>query len=396
MSPQSESPTAPPSVRPCPRCGDDGLLLAGELTGETSCKSCGGHFLDGRAARDLLTGRLGIGEEVLEGLTAEFHLRGDGLSCPDCLETLSGCVLRCVALDRCERCGGVWFDAGELHRLSRGERGRAAPLASVRARVRGSSTRRIEADVTTPVERTLLRAAAMLAAGSALLASLSVFSGNEWAVLLSFMMLPLFLEDSMPAWILSALYVVLAGGGAFRFASWSLEIGQISAADAQLVQLVAGVSGLVLLVGTFWNESYLVDFERRLVLLVRQCFGWRQERPIAGLDEVIATATKRWSTESRHRGVRHHAQAVAGLGSGRLIPLSTAVAGDVERADRVARIAAEQLKVPHVEGTEDSCLQVVHRDGAARLIQAPRSWRQGLHHVALYVIFAYVLSRWYR
>ena len=43
--------------------------------------------------------------------------------CPKCDGTLKEINLEEVQIDRCEKCGGVWLDAGELERLTRRESG---------------------------------------------------------------------------------------------------------------------------------------------------------------------------------------------------------------------------------------------------------------------------------
>ena len=347
------------------------MLVAGQGAGELHCGRCAGDFLDGDAARELVCGRLGIGEEVLRSLTAEFHLRGDALSCPDCGEGLSGCVLRSVAVDLCKACGGLWLDAGELYRLSVGERGKPAVIAPAGSPKQRFARRRLEADVVTGTERTLFFLAAVLASGAAMLASRSVFSGDAWLVLLTFLLLPLPAARAWHPMAFSALYVGLAGGGASWFAQWSLEVGQIAPVNANRVLLAAGASLLTFLFAFAWDESYLVDLDRRVILLVRRFLGRRWESTVGRLDEVLATGTRRWELEYEDRPTRFFAQAVAGLSSGRVVPLTTVVRDDDERADLVARRMAQELGVPHVDGESGEHLEVVRGAGGPRLVAGP-------------------------
>ncbi len=45
------------------------------------------------------------------------------LQCPKCDGTLKEMTVEDVQIDRCEKCAGVWLDAGELERLTERESG---------------------------------------------------------------------------------------------------------------------------------------------------------------------------------------------------------------------------------------------------------------------------------
>lgn len=45
------------------------------------------------------------------------------VNCPKCDGTLMEMVHEGVVIDRCDKCNGVWLDAGELEQLTRSEEG---------------------------------------------------------------------------------------------------------------------------------------------------------------------------------------------------------------------------------------------------------------------------------
>lgn len=45
------------------------------------------------------------------------------IHCPKCEGTLAEMVHEGVVIDRCDKCNGVWLDAGELEQLTEGEEG---------------------------------------------------------------------------------------------------------------------------------------------------------------------------------------------------------------------------------------------------------------------------------
>ncbi len=45
------------------------------------------------------------------------------LQCPKCQGTLEAVIVDQVEIDVCNKCGGVWLDAGELEQLSKRESG---------------------------------------------------------------------------------------------------------------------------------------------------------------------------------------------------------------------------------------------------------------------------------
>ena len=68
-------------------------------------------------------------KEALEKLRAEMAAERQAagisavavLQCPRCDGALQPAMVDDVQIDRCDKCGGVWLDAGELERLTRRE-----------------------------------------------------------------------------------------------------------------------------------------------------------------------------------------------------------------------------------------------------------------------------------
>lgn len=62
--------------------------------------------------------------EAIEKMRAKRATEGAGavgLQCPKCDGTLMEIDYEVVKLDRCEKCNGVWLDAGELEQLTKQE-----------------------------------------------------------------------------------------------------------------------------------------------------------------------------------------------------------------------------------------------------------------------------------
>lgn len=106
----------------CPDCGE--VLVAFELHGIEidSCPWCGGTWLDA-GELDALTTAAGLVSGALSAALAQAR-RGavTRRRCPRCLARLDRVTVNTVlplALDRCRRGHGLWFDRGEIPSLMR-------------------------------------------------------------------------------------------------------------------------------------------------------------------------------------------------------------------------------------------------------------------------------------
>jgi uncharacterized protein with PIN domain len=69
-------------------------------------------------------------QEAIEKMRAQMaseqqakEAAASAIKCPKCDGTLKELSFEEVQIDRCEKCGGVWLDAGELERLTKREEG---------------------------------------------------------------------------------------------------------------------------------------------------------------------------------------------------------------------------------------------------------------------------------
>ena len=65
-------------------------------------------------------------EKLREKMKVAEEAKAAGLSsmkCPRCDGSLSETKFEEVAIDTCDKCGGVWLDSGELEQLTRKEKG---------------------------------------------------------------------------------------------------------------------------------------------------------------------------------------------------------------------------------------------------------------------------------
>ena len=69
-------------------------------------------------------------QETIEKMRAKMRAEeqakeaaATALQCPRCDGTLKEITLEDVQIDRCEKCSGVWLDAGELEKLTKREGG---------------------------------------------------------------------------------------------------------------------------------------------------------------------------------------------------------------------------------------------------------------------------------
>jgi Zn-finger nucleic acid-binding protein len=78
-------------------------------------------------------------QEAIDRMRARRAAEGTaaGLQCPKCDGTLMEIDYDVVKIDRCEKCNGVWLDAGELEQLTKHEDG-----GGFMGRLLGSFTRK--------------------------------------------------------------------------------------------------------------------------------------------------------------------------------------------------------------------------------------------------------------
>src|SRR5690349_9601212 len=133
----------------CPRCKEPLERFSRPVNGNSAfveaamCVSCGGLWIFEEgipiAFPELIPS--------LETASREGPFQESG--CAECGSALRGFVVEGLALDTCERCGGVWIDGGEISQL---EEARAA-IAQLGERVyeggyRTQAKRGVESDST--------------------------------------------------------------------------------------------------------------------------------------------------------------------------------------------------------------------------------------------------------
>ena len=69
-------------------------------------------------------------QEAIEKLRAQMKVSEEAkaaaaaaMECPRCDGKLNETKVDDVSIDRCDKCGGVWLDSGELEQLTKGESG---------------------------------------------------------------------------------------------------------------------------------------------------------------------------------------------------------------------------------------------------------------------------------
>jgi Zn-finger nucleic acid-binding protein len=65
-------------------------------------------------------------EKLREKMKVGEQAKAAGASsmiCPRCGGSLKGSKFEAVSIDSCEKCGGVWLDAGELEQLTKHQKG---------------------------------------------------------------------------------------------------------------------------------------------------------------------------------------------------------------------------------------------------------------------------------
>lgn len=101
----------------CPKCGDAlHELQTPELVEVDFCSGCKGIFMDAGEASVWFE----MGSDLPDLDRSRAAARPTALSCPRCAGPLSELPYLAeapVLLDRCEGCGGLWFDAGEVPKV---------------------------------------------------------------------------------------------------------------------------------------------------------------------------------------------------------------------------------------------------------------------------------------
>ena len=95
------------------------------------CKQCLGCWVDGKALHGMIAGSHADAAERKRLFDTRVALcKPAERICPEHRDTMSRFVYRAIDLDICPRCKGVWFDSGELKRLTAPTRGRATAVAA--------------------------------------------------------------------------------------------------------------------------------------------------------------------------------------------------------------------------------------------------------------------------
>ncbi len=109
----------------CPRCDATLQEMTVKQTPVDRCTQCYGTWVSARALSMLIpgtdTGRRIV--QQLDRVVREDHHFESRVSCPEC-STNAVCIVevRGVHIDYCTRCHGVFFDKGEVGRLTREHR----------------------------------------------------------------------------------------------------------------------------------------------------------------------------------------------------------------------------------------------------------------------------------
>ncbi len=105
----------------------DGVL--GDGTHGFACTRCGGVLVDWKHGEQFLKSKA-VGLDDLQARVARAKKKDGVRPCPACgVQALEGFELEDTELDVCSGCGHLWFDRGELQRLSDGKLGKALPSA---------------------------------------------------------------------------------------------------------------------------------------------------------------------------------------------------------------------------------------------------------------------------
>jgi Zn-finger nucleic acid-binding protein len=97
----------------CPH--DRELLASNDVSGYRyySCERCNGDWIPGAMLERALSAR---GVQELRAIPSSGRSK---LNCPDCQTILATLIVDGCTLDSCERCRGIWLDAGEALRVRR-------------------------------------------------------------------------------------------------------------------------------------------------------------------------------------------------------------------------------------------------------------------------------------
>jgi hypothetical protein len=115
----------------CPHHPAVPLSAPDNALGASICGECGGHFLSGESAHRFVKEDVGLEPSMIPTLASEGT--PSGLRCSGCGHELLRMRLKGVEVDWCSQCGGLWLDASEAERLSRGayvEPGAASAMTS--------------------------------------------------------------------------------------------------------------------------------------------------------------------------------------------------------------------------------------------------------------------------
>lgn len=121
MSDSDSLSKSPPGNLECPRCKEKLSLHTLEGMAVRVCNLCGGLWIGSQEFREALKKPPPHGSQDMETGVLETALWEESrLPCPDCGLPMSKgryAYSSGVTIDRCQSCGGVWLDRGELARL---------------------------------------------------------------------------------------------------------------------------------------------------------------------------------------------------------------------------------------------------------------------------------------
>lgn len=107
------------SELPCPRCARAMVPSSGAQSGGAKCPGCGGAWILGELLERQLREQSGDPKASLERFSWEPIDSKADLPCPTCDSyRLAPVLVGGVEIDRCDLCGGVYLDAGELEALA--------------------------------------------------------------------------------------------------------------------------------------------------------------------------------------------------------------------------------------------------------------------------------------
>jgi Zn-finger nucleic acid-binding protein len=102
----------------CPRCDKQVLEDGAGALGDAVCSSCHGRLVASPSSDELIEREAGLDTSQVRELAQQFS--GPQLGCPRCRHKMSPVTLKGSPVDLCTGCGALWFDAGELEKLTAG------------------------------------------------------------------------------------------------------------------------------------------------------------------------------------------------------------------------------------------------------------------------------------